>query len=1281
MSTSTETPAFSTRARKAQLAVDTGQSAAQVGVTTADNRKLRSIPECWQQCENEQNKHGRTIIDYMPKGLEGNCFYCQLAQILYGNPHLFGRVRKEVAEWMSDNKKEMLQFLTENTVDFTNLSSKEKNQKVEDWISRIRTNKTWTREEDIAATSRAFKNRILLYTHSIRDDSSAPAMLAPEINSLNQKLPEVHLVCVNSPTRGYGHWKIAIPSSKPSRNVKLSSTRQRPTESPATGKRSVHLSPSVQNHADKLSSTQLQVGASPSKPAPPLLAPPIRQANPNRATGAERSSFDFVVSSDGSCKKDRKRDSVGHCAFGAVIEHVQSGEKKELAGYMGKTTVPNAEYVGAIAGLKHVHSINPRAKVLVYIDSELVANQLNGTYRINNTELADKAEEFHKVHESSLVTVEWRSRIHNERADQLANEALTNYLATRLKSGKPAPPPEVAAVEEDITGSRTDTIQCPGCESNLPRRQLLQHLRDKHPHQHFSEFHMERSIFCQIGENYYAEDHVCSAKCTDFQEKVKEEAKHQAEKAASANQQDEDDDAESQEDNGVREYHPAAVRSLLGDSKVKKKVVMPDFIPFGTSSTVVAVLLPLLQAYTEARDRNDNDEATKAGCHFLEALPKLLGFSSLRRGASLRETVKLNAQKHFPDLFPVYSNTQPDSIEEENLAYSDGEQSGPCQKSIAISSFSFLRSPNDVDRPTEEMSQRGISKIVNLVKRGHLRKANQLLQNSKRAVRITEHVVQELRKLHPPAPETEEPFPTVPDKIAERIYSPQDIVKALRGMDKASAAGWSGLTVGHALFIATSPTLRNHFAIFLSDIINGKIEGLLKVALQSARLIAIESGKGIRPIAIGEVFLRLAGRMALARIKDPELLFDGIQFGVGAKNGADRMIHSAYAIAEALGPTCVIAKIDLSKAFQNRNRHDLMKELLSAGVKVEPILKMFHWLYSAPSDLLIFSESGDLRTTIKSEHGVKQGDPLSPLVFAISMHPILKKIKTITGCTVMAYIDDVIFIGNPDQCKQASELLESSLTAIGMQINKEAGKSTIYSPNATEAVDEHSQVASTLGLAYAVGFPKLLGIFLGQSEAAKSKITTDLQSRFNTFLSRIDYLPPEIAWRILRSCGLPMANYIMRNADPTATEDIANTLDTLVQTKIKQIFKLSWTNEDDKAYGEKQLALPVNKGGGGVPLFAQTRLSAATASRCSAMPTIHAQLRERSAPDEIDEPIDLENLAPNFWKSTDAVIKQLVQNLNELPDRGSWQVPCNAYDAWNRFQNLQNGPRQTSATT
>jgi hypothetical protein len=284
MSASTETPAFSTRARKAQLAVDTGQSTAQVGVTTADNRKLLSIPECWQLCENEQNKHGRTIIDYMPKGLEGNCFYCQLAQILYGNPHLFGRVRKEVAEWMSDNKKEMLQILTESTVDFTKLSSKEKNQKVEDWISRIRTNKTWTIEEDIAATSRAFKNRILLYTHSITDESSAPGRLAPAINSLNQNLPEVHLVCVNSPTRGYGHWKIAIPSSKPSRNVKLSSTRQRPTGSspsskqrtPATGKQAVHLSPSVQNHADTISSTNPPPAESWSvtiKPCPTLTRP------------------------------------------------------------------------------------------------------------------------------------------------------------------------------------------------------------------------------------------------------------------------------------------------------------------------------------------------------------------------------------------------------------------------------------------------------------------------------------------------------------------------------------------------------------------------------------------------------------------------------------------------------------------------------------------------------------------------------------------------------------------------------------------------------------------------------------------------------------------------------------------------------------------------------------------------------------------------------------------------------------------------------------------------
>ena len=77
------------------------------------------------------------------------------------------------------------------------------------------------------------------------------------------------------------------------------------------------------------------------------------------------------------------RGNPGPAAIGAVIKDEKQKELVKLSQYIGERTNNQAEYQAAIAGLKEAARLKA-ATVTLYIDSELVAKQLDGSYRVKN---------------------------------------------------------------------------------------------------------------------------------------------------------------------------------------------------------------------------------------------------------------------------------------------------------------------------------------------------------------------------------------------------------------------------------------------------------------------------------------------------------------------------------------------------------------------------------------------------------------------------------------------------------------------------------------------------------------------------------------------------------------------------------------------------------------------------------------------------------------------------------------------------------------------------------
>ncbi|MDD5423606.1 MAG: ribonuclease HI family protein [Candidatus Omnitrophica bacterium] len=127
----------------------------------------------------------------------------------------------------------------------------------------------------------------------------------------------------------------------------------------------------------------------------------------------------FIYTDGGS------RGNPGPAGVGVVIMDDKKKKKiKEMCKYIGEATNNTAEYSALICGLEEAIMLNAD-EIVVYMDSELVAKQLSGEYRVKNADikpLFEKAVDILKKFKSFEIKYIERSK--NKEADKLANKAM-----------------------------------------------------------------------------------------------------------------------------------------------------------------------------------------------------------------------------------------------------------------------------------------------------------------------------------------------------------------------------------------------------------------------------------------------------------------------------------------------------------------------------------------------------------------------------------------------------------------------------------------------------------------------------------------------------------------------------------------------------------------------------------------------------------------------------------------------------------------------------------------
>jgi hypothetical protein len=392
---------------------------------------------------------------------------------------------------------------------------------------------------------------------------------------------------------------------------------------------------------------------------------------------------------------------------------------------------------------------------------------------------------------------------------------------------------------------------------------------------------------------------------------------------------------------------------------------------------------------------------------------------------------------------------------------------------------------------------------------------------------------------HPPAEQPIPPHLLDPGAGLLPSLTRQQVLHALHTSSRGSAGGPSGWTFEHLRLLASSSEAEDLLADLVLLLARGQVPDAARGLYTSSRLIPLDKrrpdgSRDVRPVAVGEVFLRLAGRaLCLATRVDFVRLLLPHQFGVGVSCGAESVVRVIQRVLH-VRRTWVVLALDLRNAFNEVERRAVFEGVERAGLT--HLLPYLQFAYGTASDLRY--QAGALSATLDSARGVRQGDPLGPALFALAIHHCLQRAAELfqEGVQlredeligeILAYLDDLFLMGPIERVAAAYRRLRADLAQLGLEV--QPAKCVLYCPGGVpeDLPEEFSGMRRTdAGL-------EVLGVPLGTPDFVREHVAAALVHHQRGLEELHGLKDSQMAFLLMRQCVAGRPDFLCRLLDPS----------------------------------------------------------------------------------------------------------------------------------------------------
>ena len=185
-------------------------------------------------------------------------------------------------------------------------------------------------------------------------------------------------------------------------------------------------------------------------------------------------------------------------------------------------------------------------------------------------------------------------------------------------------------------------------------------------------------------------------------------------------------------------------------------------------------------------------------------------------------------------------------------------------------------------------------------------------------------------------------------------------------------------------------------------------------AFLACRVVPLDKIPGLRPVCLGEVLRRIAGKVVVTHTRTAIVTSVGtLQVCAGQEAGCESIMHAMHPIYE--DETCEAALlVDASNAFNSINRNFFLHNVTIICPAISMYVKN---CYSLHSQLFIKGAN-----KIRFCEGATQGDLIAIVVYTIAIILMILKIVDITSkiddsTETADYVDDVTAAGKFIQLK------------------------------------------------------------------------------------------------------------------------------------------------------------------------------------------------------------------------------------------------------------------------